>query len=154
MLIDPRLFEDSSVIGRVSRAHFEVLRDHGFLSLVDKSANGTFVNELKVGKDQRCRLGHGDTIALLQHDFAVYSFLNEAHIKLHFPEQLGSRYQAVHAVAFLHSRRVCHRDLKMENILLDTAGPTARIRVIVPHEAKLAKMTSANFTVLSRASAT
>jgi hypothetical protein len=35
----------------------------------------------------------------------------------------------------------------MENILLDTAGPTARIRVIVPHEAKLANMTSANFTV-------
>jgi serine/threonine-protein kinase Chk2 len=239
-LIDPKLFEDSSeeiVFGRVSRAHFEVFRDHGFASLVDKSTNGTFVNELRVGKDQRCRLGHGDTIGLLQPDFAVYSFLHEAHIKLHFPEELGSRYlvgrtlgtganavvkeaftrvghvrravkiickdessetvehkdlmhevevvkglrhpciteivevfdteeavmivmecaaggelfdqvvkdmelgrleerhakiqfyQAAHAVAFLHSRRVCHRDLKMENILLDTVGPTARIKV-------------------------
>ena len=56
LIIDPRLFENSSegiVLGRVSWAHFQVFRDHGFASLVDKSSNGTFVNELKVGKDQR-----------------------------------------------------------------------------------------------------
>ena len=37
--------------------------------------------------------------------------LVEHHVKIQF-------YQIAHAVAFLHSKNVCHRDLKLENILL------------------------------------
>ena len=48
--------------------------------------------------------------------------LVEHHVKIQF-------YQIAHAVAFLHSKNVCHRDLKLENILLLESGPTCRIKV-------------------------
>ena len=48
--------------------------------------------------------------------------LVEHHVKIQF-------YQIAHAVAFLHSKNVCHRDLKLENILLLESDPTCRIKV-------------------------
>ena len=52
--------------------------------------------------------------------------LVEHHVKIQF-------YQIAHAVAFLHSKNVCHRDLKLENILQISSrfGPT---RASVPDE--------------------
>ena len=42
----------------------------------------------------------------------------------------SSVHAPLHAFfAFLHSRSICHRDLKLENILLETPGPTSRIKV-------------------------
>ena len=38
-------------------------------------------------------------------------------------------YQIATVLAFLHSRRVCHRDLKLENVLLAAPGPVSRIKV-------------------------
>ena len=38
-------------------------------------------------------------------------------------------YQMATVLAFLHSRRVCHRDLKLENVLLAAPGPTSRVKV-------------------------
>ena len=48
--------------------------------------------------------------------------LVEHHAKIQF-------YQIAHAIAFLHSKNICHRDLKLENILLANSGPTSRIKV-------------------------
>ena len=48
--------------------------------------------------------------------------LVEHHVKIQF-------YHIARAVAFLHSKNVCHRDLKLENILLLESGPTCRIKV-------------------------
>ena len=46
--------------------------------------------------------------------------MKESHAKVQY-------FQIVHALAFLHTRRICHRDLKLENILLAQPGPTSRI---------------------------
>ena len=36
----------------------------------------------------------------------------------------------VEAIAYCHSRRVCHRDLKLENLMLSTSGDEAEIKLI------------------------
>ena len=38
-------------------------------------------------------------------------------------------YQIATVLTFLHSRRVWHRDLKLENVLLAAPGPTSRVKV-------------------------
>ena len=38
-------------------------------------------------------------------------------------------FQIVHALVFLHSKKISHRDLKLENILLQEPGPTSRIKI-------------------------
>ena len=42
--------------------------------------------------------------------------MNEKTAKLQF-------YQVVDTVRYLHSKQVCHRDLKLENLLLTERGP-------------------------------
>ena len=240
VVVDHRLFDKEERENRgflkVSRKQFEVFIERDRAALVDKSFNGTFVNEVRVGKDKSARLTHGDTIGVLEAEFGLYCFLQESTVHRRFPQlaasflvgrQVGSgacaqvmeaftreagvrralkviskkedsrysdapdllrevdvlrgirhpcitqvlevfhseeqlmivmdfaaggelfdqvvkdwregtlkeanakiqMYQIVSAIAFLHSRRVCHRDLKLENILLETPGPTSRIKV-------------------------
>ena len=257
VLIDERIFEpnnkedegarENRKLAKVSRKQFAVYLEQDVAALVDLSSNGTYVNEMLVGRDEAkqgrsARLVHGDTIGLLELDFTVYYFMQESAMKLQHPQELGSRYlvgrllgsgaagtvyevfrrtdharravkvieneedsigsdnshtdnsellqevevlkgvehpcitrihevldipgrvmvvmelaaggelfdqvlrdaeegrleeraakvqmyQIVHAIAFLHSRNICHRDLKLENILLETPGPTSRIKV-------------------------
>jgi len=38
-------------------------------------------------------------------------------------------YQICHTIAYLHSKNVCHRDLKLENILLMEPGPNSLVKV-------------------------
>eukprot|EP00092_Neocalanus_flemingeri_P027694 GFUD01030059.1.p1 GENE.GFUD01030059.1~~GFUD01030059.1.p1 ORF type:complete len:517 (+),score=176.52 GFUD01030059.1:90-1640(+) len=38
-------------------------------------------------------------------------------------------YQISHTIAYLHSKNVCHRDLKLENILLMEPGPSSLVKV-------------------------
>jgi serine/threonine protein kinase len=48
--------------------------------------------------------------------------LSEEAAKLQF-------FQISHTIAYLHSKNVCHRDLKLENILLMGSGPRSLIKV-------------------------
>ena len=38
-------------------------------------------------------------------------------------------YQIVDAVSYLHRKNVCHRDLKLSNILLESPGPLSRLKI-------------------------
>merc|ERR1719500_489989 len=38
-------------------------------------------------------------------------------------------YQICHTIAYLHSKQICHRDLKLANILLMEPGPLALLKV-------------------------
>jgi len=241
VVIDEHLFrgnEQNRGWLKMSRVHFEVSRRHGQAALLDKSSNGTYINEVRVGKEKSSRLAHLDEIGVLECDFALYYFVDEGLLKLQLAEDLWSKYivgrllgqgasasvkevftrvghkrraikiidkegeqysdtedldlmrevdvlrgikhpciaevievveteenvsivmeyaaggdlfgqvsqdndsgnlverhakiqfyQIAHAIAFLHSRNVCHRDLKLENILLANSGPTSRIKV-------------------------
>ena len=240
VVVDKALFEVETSENRqhlkVSRKHFEVSIVQKRAALLDTSFNGTFVNEVKVGKGNSARLVQGDRIGVLEAGFNLYYFLQESFVRGHYPAQLADRYlvgrlvgsgasaqvmeaftretvarravkviraerdskysspdllaevevlrgvehpcivqilevvgatdqlaivmefaaggelfdqvvrdaregrllerhakvqmyQIAHAIAFLHSRSICHRDLKLENILLETPGPTSRIKV-------------------------
>ena len=63
----------------------------------------------------------GDLFDQVEKDFCAGT-LEEGRVKIAF-------YQIAHAIAFLHSKKICHRDLKLENILLVKSGPTSRIKV-------------------------
>ena len=239
VVIDERLFEGNNENRnwlKVSRVHFEVRKEHGRSTLLDKSSNGTFINEVRVGKEKSSRLAHLDEIGVLECDFALYYYIDEGLLKLQLDQALLSKYlvgrqlgegasatvkevftrvgherraikmidkggeqysesedlmrevdvlrgikhpciaeilevveteenvsivmeyaaggdlfeqvsqdndsgkllehnakiqfyQIAHAIAFLHSKNVCHRDIKLENILLAKSGPTSRIKV-------------------------
>ena len=240
VVVDKAMFEVENSENRqhpkVSRKHFEVSIVKERAALLDTSFNGTFVNEVKVGKANSARLVHGDRIGVLEAGFNLYYFLQESYVRGNYPAQLAAKYlvgrlvgsgacaqvmeaftresrarravkvvkaekdskysspdlmcevdvlrgiehpciiqimevlgaadqvvivmefaaggelfdqvvrdakegrllerhakvqmyQIVHAIAFLHSRSICHRDLKLENILLETPGPTSRIKV-------------------------
>ena len=38
-------------------------------------------------------------------------------------------FQISHTIAYMHSKNVCHKDLKLENILLMDLGPTGLVKV-------------------------
>ena len=38
-------------------------------------------------------------------------------------------YQIVHAVAYIHSKNICHRDLKLSNILMSSEGPLSKLKI-------------------------
>ena len=42
--------------------------------------------------------------------------------KIHF-------FQINHTIAYMHSKNICHKDLKLENILLMDLGPTGLVKV-------------------------
>ena len=64
----------------------------------------------------------GELFDLIQ-DHYQSKRLSEASTKVHF-------YQIVHSVNYLHSKQVCHRDLKLENILLENEDDISRIKII------------------------
>ena len=237
VVIDEKLFEGNSENrkwGKISRVHFEVSKENRRATLLDKSSNGTYINEKRVGKVKSSRLAHLDEIGVLECDFALYYYIDEGLLKMQLSEKLREKYivgrllgqgasasvkevftrvdherraikiiekegeqysesedlmrevdvlrgikhpciaeieeafeteenvaiimeyaaggdlfeqvnqdigkleehhakiqfyQIAHAIAFLHSKNICHRDLKLENILLLKAGPKSRIKV-------------------------
>jgi len=50
------------------------------------------------------------------------NILTESNSKLRF-------YQISHATAYLHNENVCHRDLKLENILMMNSSPTCQLKI-------------------------
>ena len=38
-------------------------------------------------------------------------------------------FQINHTIAYMHSKNICHKDLKLENILLMDLGPTGLVKV-------------------------
>ena len=74
VVIDESLFQgncENREWLKMSRVHFEVRREHGRAALLDKSSNGTFINEVRVGKEKSSRLAHLDEIGVLECDFAL-----------------------------------------------------------------------------------
>ena len=78
VVIDEDLFrgnEQNRSWLKMSRVHFEVNRQHGRTALLDKSSNGTNINEVRVCKEKSSRLAHLDQIGVLECDFALYYFV-------------------------------------------------------------------------------
>ena len=95
VVIDERLFEGNGANRswlKMSRVHFEVKREHGRAALMDKSSNGTFINEVRVGKEKWSRLAHLDEIGVLEFDFALFYYIDEGLLKLQLDERLRSKY--------------------------------------------------------------
>ena len=66
-------------------------------------------------------VGGGELEQQVNEDHEEENF-NEDKVKFQF-------YQLCHTIKYLHSRNVCHRDLKLENILLSDQGPDSLIKV-------------------------
>ena len=49
-----------------------------------------------------------------------------------FPESTAKRYvmQLTHALKHCHMRGICHRDVKLQNVLLESKAPDAQIKLI------------------------
>ena len=74
VVIDESLFQgncENREWLKMSRVHFEERREHGQAALLAKSSNGTFINEVRVGKEKSSRLAHLDEIGVLECDFAL-----------------------------------------------------------------------------------
>ena len=96
LVVDENLFrgsidEDLQIV-KVSRVQFHLSKVGVGVALVDKSMNGTYVNNLKVGKDKHYSLDHGDIISVLQHDFPVYQFLDESRMRSYYPTSITIKY--------------------------------------------------------------
>merc|ERR1719394_124430 len=105
---------------KISRIHFEIQLVHGRAVLVDKSTNGTFVNQLKMKRKKPYRLNHGNVISLLISDFSFYYLILRDHVRVHYPElfiggylvgrRLGQGASAVVREALmLHGAGYCRR---------------------------------------------
>ena len=95
VVIDEHLFcgnEQNRSWLKMSRVHFEVSRQHGRAELLDKSSNGTYINEVRVGKEKSSRLAHLDEINVLECDFALYYYIDEGLLKLQLDEDLRRKY--------------------------------------------------------------
>ena len=68
-------------------------------------------------------LASGGELFDLVHDHYLSKTLSESSTKIYF-------YQIVHCVNYLHSNQVCHRDLKLENILLANDDDISQIKII------------------------
>ena len=72
--LDQNMFEEDDENlkhDKISRVHISLVRDCGKLILYNKSANGTYVNGIKV---DRKLLEHGDRIGVLKEDFEICYF--------------------------------------------------------------------------------
>ena len=65
------LEESSYKLEQTSRHHFEIFRREEKTFIVSKSANGTFFDGVRLGKDEVRKLRHGDSIAVLS---KIWSF--------------------------------------------------------------------------------
>ena len=72
-------------VNQTSRLHFEIYRQDDETYIKDKSGNGTFVQGMKLIKDNPRVLEHGDTVAVLCGDIDLFLFLVEEERK--FPLQ-------------------------------------------------------------------
>jgi len=68
-------------------------------------------------------LASGGELFDLVHDHYLSKTLSESTTKMYF-------YQIVHCVNYLHNHQVCHRDLKLENILLANDDDNSQIKII------------------------
>ena len=86
--------ESSYKLEQTSRHHFEVFRREEKTFIVSKSANGTYVHGVRLGKDDVRVLKHGDSVAVLSQDMELFWYLDEATmIYLYsFPLKIISKY--------------------------------------------------------------
>ena len=86
---------DSSYrVDQTSRLHFEIFRKEQKTLLVSKSGNGTFVQGVKLVKDDPKVLKHGDTIAVLCRDIELFWYLEEETMiyRNSFPVKIITKY--------------------------------------------------------------
>ena len=69
--------ESSYKLEQTSRHHFEIFRREEKTFIVSKSANGTFFDGVRLGKDEVRKLRHGDSIAVLSQDMELFWYLDE-----------------------------------------------------------------------------
>ena len=86
--------ESSYKLEQTSRHHFEVFRREEKTFIVSKSANGTYVHGVRLGKDDVRVLKHGDSVAVLSQDMELFWYLDGATmIYLYsFPLKIISKY--------------------------------------------------------------
>merc|ERR1719244_1890957 len=83
---------DNLRYAKLSRVQFQLVKEGDIVSLMDKSMNGTYVDEFLVGKDKSRRIRNGDIISVLQLDFEVFCYLEEVSIKSLYPSDVYLKY--------------------------------------------------------------
>jgi len=81
-------------IEKVSRVHFILNKGHGASGpfLTDMSMNGTWIDSIRVGKDQSASLSHGNVISVLSTEMKVFQFLDKVIIERVYPSSVTSKY--------------------------------------------------------------
>eukprot|EP00092_Neocalanus_flemingeri_P039015 GFUD01042471.1.p1 GENE.GFUD01042471.1~~GFUD01042471.1.p1 ORF type:complete len:687 (-),score=183.83 GFUD01042471.1:48-2108(-) len=85
--------EENLQCNKTSRVQFEVFIENSRPYIQDKSMNGTFVNGVKLNRDDSKRLNHGDVISILQVDLEMFCYLDEFQMmSRNYPLRIITKY--------------------------------------------------------------
>jgi len=84
--------DENMKIDKVSRVMFRLFRTNDAFGVEDLSTNGTFVNNLKVGKNKQQHVRDGDKISIIDGSFVVFTFISEKGPRTRFPSSLCDLY--------------------------------------------------------------